>query len=360
MVLSICGEKCPVEALGAGGQLGVVNVSPRAGDWCIRSDRFPTPGTQRRAGLKGQQNERRGPQDESRGPVRGPGNGGEHRRFDRVLVAADIAVKCHPGDGRQGSAIQRAAGIHRDGLVGKDRALEYREGADDRRCPDLPEDILRLRTAREDDVDHGSHLQIGRDLEDPDVIRATGEREVRTGNQRRASELVEARGEVEATEVSGSRIEKRTGGNGRPSGGVIVGGCEIPHRFRQDFRRDHRAGGSRGIHCVDRAVHLCLGHADCGAGDRTRADISINDAAPRTGDCRTRKNGEWCGRSQVNGFWSGCKTAGLRGQNSQGRDEAGEYRFHCVYRQDVSIVGRVSDFHFGLCIHVVCHFLDAG
>lgn len=222
-VVELWREERPVKPLGTGGQRGVVLVSPRAGDGSIRGERFPTPGQQGRAGLQSQQHERRGPKDEGHGPVGGPVDGGDHRWGGRNLATAHIAIEGHSGDGRQGSAVHRAAGIHCDGLIRKDRPLEDREGADDSRGADLPEDIPCLCATRKDNVNGGSHLEVGRDLENPDIIRTAGEGEVGTGDQRSACELIEAGGKVEAAEISSSRIEERTGGNGRSPGGVVEG-----------------------------------------------------------------------------------------------------------------------------------------
>ena len=117
------GDERPVEALSHGCRCGVVGERPRAGDRGIRGYRRPVRGRQARAGLQRQEKIRRGFEDDGRG-VGGPsGDVGKYGGLRRWQFA-DSPVVCNPGNERQCSAIHRATGLHRDGLVSHDSPLE--------------------------------------------------------------------------------------------------------------------------------------------------------------------------------------------------------------------------------------------
>ena len=222
-----------------------------------------------------------------------------HRQSVLRGQAAAIAVEGHPGIEGQGPALHGAAGVQRDGLVRQDRALEDRVRAEHRRGAHLPEDVPGLGAAGQDDMDTAAELQIGGNLEDPDIARATGKGKVRAGDQRRARELVEAGDKVQSTDIAAAGIQKGARGYRGASGGIVVGDGQIPFGRGQHGGGNHGAGRPAGVDRVDDPVHLGLGHADGRPGDRTGTDVASDDTAARRGHRGPGQNREVCRRSQV-------------------------------------------------------------
>ena len=127
--------------------------------------------------------------------------------------------------------MDRAAGIHRDGLVSHYGPLEVGGRAKHRRSAYLPENVFGLCAASQDDFYPTAQLKILRALEDPDVIRTTCECDVRSRYQSRGREFVEAGGEVHPADIPGSGsqsgIQERSRRDGCSSGGVVVSRGQI-------------------------------------------------------------------------------------------------------------------------------------
>src|SRR5690349_1168275 len=92
---------------------------------------------------------------------------------------------------REQAAVDRRAGAERDRALAQHDALGLRAGEQVRVACDLPEDVLRLRTAAQDHLRVCAHLEVAGDLKDPHVVRPARDLDVgRNGYAR--SKLVEA------------------------------------------------------------------------------------------------------------------------------------------------------------------------
>jgi hypothetical protein len=96
-----------------------------------------------------------------------------------LLVGLPVYYPLEDIDGHrglcQGSAAQGCAGIHRNQRFAQDDPFHISCCTEGRLARDLPEDVLGLGTAEQGH--HGAvvHGQVASCLQDPDIIRATGE-----------------------------------------------------------------------------------------------------------------------------------------------------------------------------------------
>ncbi len=221
-----------------------------------------------------------------------------HRRGVVRRHAAAITVEGDLASERQRSALHHATGVHRDGLRSDDRPFEDGERVKNRRGAYLPVNVFRPRAASQNDFYRAIHLEVGRYLEDPYIIGATRERDVRSRYQRRAREFVQTGDEVQSADIPGAGVQERSCRRGHSAGGVVVRNGQIALGRGQQRGIDHRACGPAGVDRIDYPVDLSLGNANGRPGDRTRPDIPINDASPRGGDRRPGQNREVGGRPQ--------------------------------------------------------------
>lgn len=172
--MQLRGDERPVEALSRGCHCGVVVERAAAGDRGIRGDRRPVREGQVRAGLQRQEKMCRGTEDKGGHGVGGrSGDVGKSGSLQRCRQTAAHAVECNPGAERQCPAFHRAAGFHRDGLVGHYGPLEDGGRIKNRRSAYLPENVFGQCAAGQDDMNPAAHLKILGALEYPDIIWTT-------------------------------------------------------------------------------------------------------------------------------------------------------------------------------------------
>ena len=80
---------------------------------------------------------------------------------------------------RQQSAVHRCSSVHGDHRFCQYDALEVRGGSNGHRASDRPEDVLGPGAAGQGHPHSASLVQRSRHLEDPDIVRAARERDVR-------------------------------------------------------------------------------------------------------------------------------------------------------------------------------------
>ena len=104
---------------------------------------------------------------------------------------------------RQGSAIHRAEGVHHDGCSGQYGSIEDGGRAENRFRAYLPENVIGICAASQNDINRVGHLKIGAALENPDIAWTTTECDVRVYKTRRAAvKFVEARGERQPADIN--------------------------------------------------------------------------------------------------------------------------------------------------------------
>ena len=141
---------------------------------------------------------------------------------------------------RQRPTIQRRAGVHHNRRLIQDGSLESRHCSKSRLAGDLPEDVSCQCAAAQDDLRVGADDESSRDLEDPDITRATRKRHIR-GYRNPGAPLVDARGEGQPANIPCAQPGKIS----RPPSGVGVRSLHVAHGGSQIRWSRRRIGGGK-------------------------------------------------------------------------------------------------------------------